>query len=122
MTAWLASESLSDNLKRNAVLSNQLFNFGFPVEVVAGKYEHADEQSFAVGVHGRDTVEMLARYAARTLEQECVLVVDNDEHKAELVYSDGKREALGTWRTIPEDEAAISPACSFYRGMWWLAQ
>jgi len=122
VSGWRSDSPLFDNLKRQALLGDVLRNHGYAPEVVLGKYGQELEQSYAVQVWDVGAAQRIAKHAGAIFQQACVGVLDNLTHDFQLVYPDGRTEALGVFNEISERQAETEPACSFWHGLWWAAK
>ena len=95
----------NDNVHRHTTVREFLDAELVPYVECLGVYKGQSERSFLVA--DTDRGRAIADNAAASYGQESILLVDANKN-AELVYRDGTRESIGTWRTVARGETPDS--------------
>ena len=95
------NESNRTNVERHVIVSEFLDAESIKYLDCVGVYDGCEERSFLVP--NTDRARAIAENAAASYGQESILLVDSAKN-AELVYRDGTRERIGTWRKCKRNE------------------
>ena len=104
-SAFNSESTLEDNVSRHITVREFLDAEEIKYIEVEGVYKGEHERSFLVP--DTDRARAISENTARSYGQECILLVDANK-RAELVYQDGTREQIGTWRRVRLNEAPNS--------------
>lgn len=120
-TAWRMGNTLKQNLRNMANLTETLSAHNFQYQAVLGRYEATDEQSLAVSLHSMDMAKQFARHVGVVYQQDCIGLLELDTMTFTLLYPCGKLELLGKFRPVSEDEAFRAIASTYWQGQYWIA-
>lgn len=98
MTASIFGLDLKENLQRNAEMRKELTRLGLSTVIdCLGRYDGYQEHSFAIPVTEEYMLVTLEQLAA-DYEQESILVINNNNKKATLVFTGSRKHVpIGKW-------------------------
>lgn len=102
MSAELSTLNQTQNNDRTAELERLMLEKGLKFGPATGSYKGTLEKSFVIDAS--EDILPVVDELARKFGQESVLVVDENQ-KATLIFSDGKKEVLGQMMAVDHENA-----------------